>query len=185
MIRGGFMKLGWCGVTLCLAIGGLVGCANTPKAPDVAASIRQSIDQAGIKNVTVDQDRTKGVVTLNGRVPADADKARADQIARSLAQGQVVANQLEVAPQGMERVTRTVDEKLDKGIGSNLDAALIQNGWDRAVRHSEKNGVVTLSGDVDSQQLRADIERMTASIPNVQQVVNTLQVKDQRASSTR
>ncbi|MCU1233783.1 MAG: transport-associated protein [Candidatus Solibacter sp.] len=179
------MKLGWCGATLCLAIGGLIGCSNTPKTPDVAANIRQAIDQAGIKNVTVDQDRTKGVVTLNGRVPAETDKARADQIAQSIAQGQVVANQIQVAPQGLERVTKTVDEKLDKAIGSNLDAVLIQNGWDKAIKHSEKNGVVTLTGDVDSQQLRADIERMAAAVPNVQQVVNTLQVKDQKASSTR
>jgi hyperosmotically inducible periplasmic protein len=179
------MKFGWCGLCLCLAIGGLTGCSSTAKTPDVAANIRQSIDQAGIKNVSVEQDKTKGIVTLNGRVPADADKARADQIARSVAQGEVVANQIEVAPQGLEKVTHTVDQKLDNAIGSNLDAALIQNGWDKAIKHSEKNGVVTLSGNVDSQDLRASIERMAAGIPNVQQVVNTLQVKDQKASSTR
>ena len=97
----------------------------------------------------------------------------------------MVADQIEVTPQGMERVTKTVDEKLDKGIASNLDAALIQNGWDKAIRHSEKNGVVTLAGNVDSQQLRSEVERMAASIPNVQQVVNTLDVKNQKASSTR
>src|SRR4051812_2301793 len=129
------MKSGWCGVTLCLAIGALAGCSSAQKTPDVAANIRQSIDRAGIKNVSVDQDRTKGVVTLNGSVPSATDKARADQIAQSLAQGQVVANQLQVAPQGMESVTKSVDEKLDKAIGSNLDAALIQNGWDKAIRH--------------------------------------------------
>jgi osmotically-inducible protein OsmY len=183
------MKLGMCGMTLCLSLsgllGGLTGCSNTTKAPDVAANIRQSIEQAGIRNVSVDQDKAKGVVTLNGRVPADADKLRANEIARSLAQGQVVANQIEVAPQGLERVAHTVDSKLDQAIGSNLDAALIQNGWDKAVRHSVKNGVVTLSGNVDSQQLRADVERMAAGVPNVQQVVNTLQVKDQKASSSR
>src|SRR5438445_13818278 len=120
------MRLGWSGVLFCLALGGMVGCSEAPKAPDVAGNVRRSIEQAGIKNVSVDQDRTKGVVTLNGRVPAEGDKARADQIARSLAQGQVVANQIEVAPQGMESVTKTGDEKLDKAIGANLDAAMIQ-----------------------------------------------------------
>ena len=179
------MRIGLCCAAFSLAMGALVGCSNVPKAPEVAVTIRHSIDQAGIKNVYVDQDRTKGVVTLGGHVPADADKARADEIARSLAQGQVVANQIEVTPQGFEGVARNVDEKLDKGIGANLDAALIQHGWDKAIQHSEKNGVVTLSGAVDSQQLRSDVERMTASIPNVQQVVNTLDVKYQKASSTR
>ena len=179
------MKFGLCCASLSLVIGGLVGCSNTAKSPDVAGGIRQSMDQAGIKNVSVDQDKTNGVVTLNGHVLSDADKARADQIARSMAQGQVVANQIEVTPQGMESVAKNVDAKLDKAISSNLDAALIQNGWDKAVRHTEKAGVVTLAGNVDSQQLRSDVERVAAGIPNVQQVVNTLQVKDQKASSTR
>jgi osmotically-inducible protein OsmY len=179
------MKFGLCCASLSLALGALAGCSNAPKSPDVAGNIRHSIDQAGIRNISVEQDRTKGVVTLGGHVPGDTDKARAEDIARSLAQGQVVANQIEVTPQGMERVAKTVDEKLDKGIASNLDAALIQNGWDKAIRHSEKNGVVTLAGNVDSQQLRTEVERMAASIPNVQQVVNTLDVKDQKASSTR
>jgi osmotically-inducible protein OsmY len=179
------MKSSLCATALSLAMGAIIGCSSAPKAPDVAASIRESIDRSGIKNVSVSQDTTKGVVTLGGHVPVDQDKARAESIARSLAQGQVVANQIEVTPQGMESVAKTVDSKLDSAIGSNLDAALIQNGWDKAVKHAEKNGVVTLSGSVDSQQLRADVERMAASIPNVQQVVNTLQVKDQKASSTR
>src|SRR3954451_13782991 len=114
------MRIGLC--SLALALGSLIGCSNAPKTPDVADNVRNSIKQAGIKNVSVDQDRTKGVVTLGGHVPADADKARADQIARSLAKGQVVANQIEVTPQGLESVARNVDDKLDKGIGANLDA---------------------------------------------------------------
>ncbi len=179
------MKFTLCGALLSMAIGALVGCSNTPKTADVAVSIRQSIDQAGIKNVSVGQDTTKGVVTLGGHVPAEVDKARAESIARSLAVGQVVANQIEVTPPGQESIAKTVNDKLDKAIGSNLDAALIQNGWDKAIKHSETNGVVTLTGNVDSQQLRSDVESMAARIPNVQQVVNTLQVKDQKASSTR
>ena len=177
------MKIQLC--VLSIGIAALVGCSSAPKSPDVATNIHRSIEQAGIRNVSVEQDRTKGVVTLGGKVAAEADKARADAIAQSLAQGQVVANQIEITPQGQEHVAKQVDEKLDKAIASNLDATLIQNGWDKAIRHSEKNGVVTLSGDVDSQQLRAAVERTAASIPNVQQVVNTLQVKDQKASSVR
>lgn len=87
------MKLSLSAASLALAIGALVGCSNTPQSPDVAGNIRKSIDQAGIKNVSVAQDRTRGVVTLTGHVLDTNDKARADQIARSQAQGQVVANE--------------------------------------------------------------------------------------------
>src|SRR3979409_1142290 len=90
------MKIGLCGASLMLAIGALVGCSDTMKSPDVADNVHKAITQAGLQNVTVSQDRVKGVVTLNGHVATAADKARADQIAQSQAQGQVVANQIEV-----------------------------------------------------------------------------------------
>src|ERR1019366_2426256 len=46
----------------------LVGCHGTArKSPDVSDSIRKSLDQAGLKDVSVSQDRDKGIVTLGGR----------------------------------------------------------------------------------------------------------------------
>src|SRR4051794_34510046 len=95
----------------------LVGCsANTTKTPDVAGSIRQSLDAANLKDVTVSQDRDKGVVTLGGHVAADAAKTRAESIARSLAGAQAVANQIAVIPPGYESAAKTVNSDLDKGI---------------------------------------------------------------------
>jgi osmotically-inducible protein OsmY len=47
-----------------------------------------------------------------------------------------------------------------------------------------KNGVVTLSGEVNSESKRARAETVATQVPNVQQVVNDLQVKDQKASSS-
>jgi hypothetical protein len=38
---------------------------------------------------------------------------------------------------------------------------------------------------VNSQAKRAQVEKVAAGVPNVQQVVNELQVKDQKASSTQ
>ena len=55
-----------------LAVGILTGCSETSsKSPDVSDSIRKSLDQAGFKDVTVGQDRDKGVVTLGGQVARD------------------------------------------------------------------------------------------------------------------
>jgi osmotically-inducible protein OsmY len=52
------------------------------------------------------------------------------------------------------------------------------------VKYGVKNGVATLTGQVNSQSKRAEAERVAASVPNVQQVVNELQVTDQKASSS-
>jgi osmotically-inducible protein OsmY len=48
-----------------------------------------------------------------------------------------------------------------------------------------KNGVVTLTGEVNSQSKRSLVEKVAAGVPNVQQVVNELQVRNQKASSTQ
>ena len=126
----------------------------------------------------------KGVVTLGGHVAADADKSKAESIAKSIATGQVVANQIAVIPPGAESDAKAVNSDLDKGIEHNLDAALIQNGLQKSVKYDVKNRMVTLTGEVDSQSKRAEAEKVASSVPNVQQVVNNLQIKNQKATSS-
>jgi hyperosmotically inducible periplasmic protein len=168
-----------------LAIGTLVGCSGASKSPDVSDSIRKSLDEAGLKNVSVTQDRDKGVVTLGGNVAADGDKSQAESIAKSIATGQVVADQIAVIPPGVEKDAKTVNSDLDQGIEKNLDAALIQNRMQKGVHYDVKSGVVTLTGEVNSESKRAQLEKLASTVPNVRQVVNELQVKDQKATSTQ
>jgi len=175
---------------LCLlavvVVGTLVGCSATPtKTTDVSDSIRTSLDKAGYKDVSVSQDRDKGVVTLGGHVAADGDKSQAESIARSIAGAQVVSNQIAVIPPGAESDAKTVNSDLDKAIESNLDAALIKEKLHERVKYAVKNHVVTLTGEVDSQLKRARAEKVASAILNVQQVVNELQVKRQKASSSK
>jgi hyperosmotically inducible protein len=169
-----------------LAIGIMVACTAAPtKSPDVSDSIRKSLDQAGLKNVSVSQDRDKGVVTLGGQVASDSEKAQAESVAKSLAGVQVVANQIAVVPVGGEKDAKAVNSDLDKGIEQNLDAALIQNRLHERVKYEVKSGVVTLTGEVNSQAKRALAEQVATAVPNVLQVVNDLQVKNQKASSAQ
>ena len=92
-----------CTLFTLLAIGSIPGCSNTPtKSPDVADEIRRSLDQSGLKDVSVSQDRDKGVVTLTGTTTTDADKSQAETIAKSFAGAQVVADQIAVRPPGDE-----------------------------------------------------------------------------------
>ena len=167
------------------ALGTLIGCSTaSTKAVDVSGGIRVSLDQAGFKDVSVTQDRDKSVVTLGGHVASDGDKGQAESIARSMAGIQVVANQIAVLPPGAESDAKRMNSDLDKGIASNLDAALVATRLRDSVKYAVKNNVVTLTGDVDSQAKRARAQEIAATVPNVQQVVNELQVKAQRATST-
>jgi osmotically-inducible protein OsmY len=74
----------------------------------VAGNIRTSLEQAGLKDISVTQDRDKGVVTLDGYVSNYAVKARAGQIAQSMATDQVIANQLAVLPPNDAGATKTM-----------------------------------------------------------------------------
>jgi hyperosmotically inducible protein len=168
-----------------VVVGTLAGCSTaSTKSPEVSDKIRTSLDEAGLKQVSASQDRDKGVVTLSGNVASDNDKSHADSIARSIAGSQVVSNQIAVIPPGAERDARTVNADLDKGIESNLNAALIQATLHDGIKYAVKNHVVTLSGEVDSQTKRARAEEVAAAVLNVQQVVNELQVKRQKATSS-
>jgi len=173
-------------VVALLAAGALAGCSGTvAKSPEVSDSIRKSLDQAGFKDVSISQDRDKGIVTLGGQVGSEYDKSQAESIAKSYAGAQVVADQIAVIPAGAEKAAKAVNSDLDEGIEKNLDAALIQNKMHDNVKFEVKSGVVTLSGEVNSQYKREHAETVASRVPNVKQVVNDLQVKNQKASSSQ
>jgi hyperosmotically inducible protein len=167
------------------AFGTLAGCSNTPtKSADVADTIRKSLDQAGLKDISVSQDQDKGVLTLTGTTATDADKSQAESIAKSIAGPQVVADQIAVRPPGDEGIARKVDSDLDKGIEKNFDAVLVRHKLDNDVKYDVKNGVITLTGKVNSHSKRSMVEKLAAGVPNVKQVVNELAVKNQKATSS-
>jgi osmotically-inducible protein OsmY len=174
------------GVSL-VALGVFVaGCSTgSTKSPEVSDRIRKDLDQSSLGDVSVKHDRDKGVVTLGGHVRSDLEKSQAESIARADATGQVVADEIAVIPPGGDSKVATVNSDLDKAIENNLDAALVQNRLDKNVRRDVKNGVVTLKGEVSSEAKRAKAESIAGNVPNVQQVVNELDVKDQKATSSK
>ena len=140
-----------------ITIGSISACSDAQtKSPDVTDSIRQSLAQAGLKDVSVSQDRDKGVVTLTGTTSSDVEKAQAETVAKSIATTQVVSNQIAVRPPGEEHTAKQVDSDLDKGIEKNLDAELIKAKMNHSVKYDVNKGVVTLKGDVNLNQAGLD-----------------------------
>ena len=163
----------------------LLGCSERRTSADVKGNIEQALNEAGLKSVNVSQDRDKGVVTLTGDVLTEADKQRAEEIAKSMAHSSVVANEIGVRPSGFESEAKKVDSNLDAAIEKNLEAALIAKQLNHDIKYSAKNGVVTLSGDVNSIERRNELEQLAASVTNVKQVINELQVKEMKATSRK
>ena len=173
------------GILLGLLLAIPLACTNDTKAPDVTDNVRHALDSAGLNDVRVSQDRDKNVVTLNGTVPTEDDKSRAESITKSQAGSAVVANEIGVRPKDDASTAKKVDSELDSGIDKNLEAMLVEHKMNHAVRYDVTNGVVTLKGNVPSQGQRANVEKLAQQVPNVKQVVNELEVKNQRATSTK
>jgi hyperosmotically inducible periplasmic protein len=179
------MKILKIGLTVTALTAGLVACSsNSNKSPDVSGSIQKTLNQQNLKSVSVHDDRDKGVVTLTGHVASADEQAQAESIAKSMAGGQVVADEIAVLPPNNDHEAKTVQSDLDKGIDQNVDAALIQNGLNNGIKHNVKNGVVTLEGNVNSPSARQQAQEVAAAVPNVQQVINELQVKNQKATAS-
>jgi osmotically-inducible protein OsmY len=165
-----------------VVVGTLAGCATRSTKAD---SIRTSLDQAGLKDVSVSRDPDNGVLTLGGHVPADGDKSQAESIARTVAGAEVVSNRIAVIPPGARGDAKTADAKtaasdVDQGIERSLDAALIENRLHESVHYDVKNSVVTLTGEVESQSKRRRAEAVAVGVPNVLQVVNNLRIRGQK-----
>ena len=159
-----------------------IGC-NTNKAstPDVKDQVAHALGNAGFKDVKVSSDNNKQLVTLQGDVKTQEDKERAEDVAKSASAGWVVANELGVRPDGVESAARKIDSNVDSAIEKDYKAVLIANRLDNQhIRYDAKNGVLTLKGDVDTSAERQNAEKLAATVPNVQQVVNELDVKKGR-----
>ncbi|MCC7009832.1 MAG: BON domain-containing protein [Acidobacteria bacterium] len=173
------LALATCVMAVCLA-----GCQASNEAAgtngrnaDVVDSVRHSLDQAQLEDVSTNQDRDKGVVTLSGSVPTEADKQRAETIAKTAAPGQIIANEIKVLPAGMESEAKSTIADIDNGIESNASAALRNAGLHDDVSVDATAGVVTLTGDVATDAARRQAEKTVAGVPNVKQVINKIEIE--------
>src|SRR5438270_8776830 len=111
-------------LVLCL---GIWGCSkNRANNPSYKDAVSAALDRDGFKDVKVDEDRDKGVITLDGKVKSEDEKSKAEDDAKAAAPGLIVANQIAVQPEGMEGEAKKIDSNLDSAIKDNLKAAVIQ-----------------------------------------------------------
>jgi hyperosmotically inducible protein len=160
-----------------------LGCSQSQKSADVQDAVENALSQAGYTSVTVAQDRDKGVITLSGNVATEEEKQGAADVTQSVSGAFVIANQIGVRPAGFTSEAQQIDSSLDTAIEKNFEALLIARRMDKDITYAAKNGVLTLTGEVDSQNQRNELEKLAASVPNVKQAVNELQVKEQKATS--
>lgn len=165
-----------------VAVAGLLACAacssKTGDNVSYKESVKQALQQAELTDVSVSEDRDKNTVTLAGTVHSDDAKAKAGDVAKGVAGGRIVVNEVSVQPVGAESDAKNIASNLDDAIEKNYKAALISNGLDKQhIDYNAKNGVLILKGSVKTVAERQQAQTAAASIPNVQQVLNQIDVK--------
>ena len=163
-----------------------IGCTSEKAStPDVKDQVAKALNNAGYKDLKIDVNHDKELVTLTGDVKTQEDKSRAEELAKDAASGYVVSNEIGVRPEGVESSAKKIDTNVDDAIEKDFKAVIIANRLEKQhIRFDAKNGVLTLKGDVDTPGLRAQAEKLAASVPNVQQVVNELDVKGAKRKSS-
>ena len=154
-----------------------VGCSNENNI-SYKDGVQKALEQADLKDVTVSEDKDKNTITLGGKLHSDDAKAKAAEVAKSAAGTRIIANEISVQPVGSESEARDVASNLDDAIEKNYKAALISSGLEKQhVDFKAKNGVLTLTGRVHDANQRQHAEKLAAGIPNVQQVLNQIEVR--------
>lgn len=155
-----------------------IACNKTSEGVAYKDNVKQALQQADLTDVSVSEDRDKNTITLGGSVHSDDAKARAGDVAKQAAPGRVVANEVSVQPVGAESDAKSIASNVDDAIEKNYKAALISKGLNKEhIDYNAKNGVLTLKGSVKTVTEREEAQRVALNVPNVQQVLNQIDVK--------
>lgn len=165
----------------------MAGCQNKPAHPDEKAAVTNALNSNNLGNVSVDQNREKGVITLTGDVNSEDQKAMAAATAKQAAPDYTIANEIGVVPQAAASQAKSVASSLDNAIEDNYKAEIKGHKTldDQSIDYKAKNGTLVLSGSVKTPAQKREAEKLAKAVPNVQQVVNEIEVKPGKHSTAR
>ena len=168
-----------------MLLAGVMAVAGCEKShPDEKASVNQALNGSNLSSIDVSQDRDKGVITLKGNVATGDDKTRAGDLAKQAAPDYTIANEIGVRPPDAANAG-SVASNTDSAIEDNFKAAIKahENLNDQSIRGSAKNGTLVIKGTVKTPQQKKEANDLAKKVPNVQQVVNELDVKPSKHST--
>jgi hyperosmotically inducible periplasmic protein len=161
-----------------------VGCADrAADPPDYEARVNDQLKTANLDGkVNVDWEADDRLLTLTGEVERAADKARAEELAQQVVgtAGRVV-NEVEVEGADYERVDDRIEEQLNRIFEDRTE-------WDfdgRGVSFDSNQGVVTITGTVESDATKQKIGQRARATEGVKDVVNNLEIDPKRRVTNR
>jgi len=164
----------------------LAGCNSGPKYPNSKPNVTSSLAQDDLKNLTIKQDRNRGVITLRGTVASQEQKLQAEDIAKSAAPKYSITDETTVVPTSSSAppVPSTVvaatpsqtDVRIQQEFNQKvkLHHSLARPG--NTITGTSTNGDLVITGKVRTKSEKREVEKLAKSIPHVQQVEDDLRV---------
>ena len=163
----------------------MVACASTRTQKSAGEQVDDTVTTAAVKSALIadpvtkahqiDVETFKGTVQLNGFVDTAASKERATEVARKQKGVTAVRNNLTV-----KTTERSGDQVVDDSeITAKVKSALAGDPRTKAhqINIETRNGVVQLSGFVDSSEAKSTAEELARAVDEVKSVDNELDVK--------
>lgn len=182
------MQLTKIAITLVLAVPSIVGvsaCASTRMAGEETDDMRitgrvgrRLTADPDVSRYKIDVDTLEGVVTLRGKVDSETMKTSAERIAMNTDGVKRVVNELVVEPE-KEGTGKAMGEAADDmGIRTRVGSKFTM---DPDIKRFDididvDDGVVTLSGIVRDEKMKAEAERVAREVEGVKDVKNELKV---------
>jgi hyperosmotically inducible protein len=126
----------------------------------------------GVSGSKVNVDTVDGKVTLHGKVPTAAEKAKAESAVRSLDGVKEVKNLLQVVPEERKDTVNASDDTIKKGVEGVLEADKSLNDVKVA---SVNQGVVLLSGKTPTLDVTLRAIEKASAVPGVRRVSSEIE----------
>jgi hyperosmotically inducible periplasmic protein len=155
------------GIVLLAAL--LSGCNRGPSDEALTQSVRAKLSaDPALAAEVINVNTASGVVTLSGTVKNDADKSRAEQVARGVEGVKQVTNNLTARPAPTPIIAQ--DDPLKTQVAANL----VKYGI-TGITVTVANGEVTLTGDIPRAKLQDAMKAANEAHPK--KVNNKLTIK--------
>jgi osmotically-inducible protein OsmY len=154
----------------------VTACERT-ETPDYQARVSETLEQANLGDVDADWKADEKQLVLSGEVENAADKARAEELAQQVVgtSGRVI-NEVKVEGSNVGELDDQIEDQLGRAFKED-------NEWDMDgldLNFDSEAGVVTITGDAPSQEVKDRVTARVKTIAGVKEVVNNLEVKPVR-----
>ena len=154
------------------------GVAQAADTPDAWVTIKTKIalmTTEGVSTKDLNVDTVNGVVTLHGKVATEAEKAKAENVARGIEGAKQVKNLLQVVPSAQRAVVERSDDLIKKGVEAAFNANRRVNTSGIKVASVNK-GVVLLSGKTKSLEAYLESVEVANAVRGVRRVSTEVEV---------